>query len=66
MIVNIQCQSFSHKENNCEIVQYLDLNIKNRKNLGKKDEEDPESIKDVILLIYIIEHSETNIILSVS
>ena len=63
--VNSQCQTFSANQNDCILEKYLDLNTKNR-NLGQKDEEDPEIINEVILPICIIEHSDTNLIFSVT
>ena len=63
--INSQCQTFSANQNDCILEKYLDLNTKNR-NLGQKDEEDPEIINEVILPICIIEHSDTNLIFSVT
>lgn len=44
----------------------MDLNIKNTNNLRGIDESSMEKVKDVILPICLIEHTDTNIILSVT
>ena len=65
--VNSLCSEFySSKENDCELEEYLDLNIKSSNNLRKNDEVDKEQIKNVLLPICLIEHTDTNIILSVT
>ena len=56
-------------ENDCELQKYLDLNIKNANNfnnLRRNDEVDKEKMKDVILPICIIEHTDTNLMLSIT
>ena len=53
-------------ENDCELNKYLDLNIRNSNNLRRLNENDFEKVKEVILPICIIEHTDTNIILSVT
>ena len=55
-------------ENDCEMQKYLDLNIKNSNinNLRRNDENNKENIKEVIIPICIIEHTDTNIILSLT
>ena len=53
-------------ENDCELKKYLDLNIRNSNNLRGINEADLEKVKEVILPICIIEHTDTNIILSVT
>ena len=53
-------------EEDCELQKYLDLNIKNKNNLRRIDENDREQVKDVILPICIIEHTDTNIPISVT
>ena len=45
--------------------KYLDLNVRS-KNLRRNDEKNPELIKEVILPICIVEHTDTNIIISVT
>ena len=63
--INSMCTTFSASKSDCDLQQYLDLTIKN-KNLRTIDEEDLELIKEVILPICVIEHTDTNIIISVT
>jgi hypothetical protein len=63
--INSMCTVFSSSNSDCELEQYLDLTIKS-KNLRAIDEENIEKIKDAILPICIIEHTDTNIIISVT
>ena len=65
IIINSQCFEFEQKNNNCELKKYLDLSIKNQQNLRRVNE-NIEEIKDAILPICIIEHSDTNNILSIN
>ena len=58
--------SSSSSENDCELKKYLDLNIKSTNNLRGIDEASIEKVKEVILPICLIEHTDTNIILSVT
>ena len=55
-------------ENDCELQKYLDLNSKNTNsnNLRRNDEDNKDKIKDVILPICIVEHTDTNLILSLT
>ena len=66
--INSFCTKFSSdsSENDCELKKYLDLNIKNTNNLRRNDEDNLEQIKKVILPICIIEHTDTNLIISVT
>ena len=66
--INSFCTKFSSdsSENDCELKKYLDLNIKNTNNLRRNDEDNLEQIKKVILPLCIIEHTDTNIIISVT
>ena len=66
--INSFCTKFSSgsSEDDCELKKYLDLNIKNTNNLRRNDEDNFEQIKKVILPICIIEHTDTNIIISVT
>ena len=66
--INSLCNkiSITSSEYDCELKQYLDLNIKSTNNLRRADEGDIEQIKDAILPLCIIEHTNTNIILSVT
>ena len=63
--INSMCTTFSASKSDCDLQQYLDLTIKN-KNLRTIDEEDLELIKEAILPICVIEHTDTNIIISVT
>ena len=65
IIVNSQCYEFKNNKNNCELKKYLDLTIKNQNNL-RRNYENIDEIKQVILPICLIEHSNTNIIFSVT
>ena len=58
--------SSSSSENDCEMKKYLDLNTKSTNNLRRIDEASIEKVKEVILPICLIEHTDTNIILSVT
>ena len=58
--------SSSSSENECELKKYLDLNIKNSNSLRGIDEASIEKVKEVILPICLIEHTDTNIILSIT
>ena len=66
--INSLCDKLStySSENDCELEKYLDLNIKNTNNLRRIEEGKIEQIMDVILPICLIEHTNTNIILSVT
>ncbi len=63
--INSMCTAFSAGKSDCELEQYLDLTVKN-KNLRSINEEDLDIIKEAILPICIIEHTDTNIINSVT
>ena len=66
--INSLCNKISttSSEDDCELQKYLDLNIKNTNNLRRIEEENIDQINDVILPICLIEHTDTNIILSVT
>ena len=64
--INSMCNAFSASKTDCELEKYLDLNVKNQNLRRDDEEEDLEIIKEVILPICIIEHSDTNIIISVT
>ena len=63
--INSMCTDFSVNKTDCELEKYLDLNVKN-KNLRNIEEKVQEVIKEAILPICIIEHTNTNIIISVT
>ena len=62
--INSICNVFLDNKTDCELKKYLDLNVRN-KNLRRNDEKNQELIKEVILPICIVEHTNTNIIISV-
>lgn len=66
--VNSLCSSlsFDQEDDDCELETNLDLNKREETNLRRNDEDTDTLIKEVILPICIIEHTETNIILSLS
>ena len=64
--INSQCQTFSKNGIDCTLQKYLDLNKKNTRNLEEKDEEVQKFIKEAVWPICLIEHTETNLIISVS
>ena len=53
-------------ENDCEYEEYLNLNFREENNLRRNEEDDLEIFKQAILPICIIEHSNTNLIFTVS
>ena len=63
--INSICNVFFDNKTDCELQKYLDLNVRN-KNLRRNEEKNIELIKDVILPICIVEHTNTNIIISVT
>ena len=63
IIINSQCIEFEEDKKNCEQEKYLDLTIKNQNNI-RRNNEDIEEIKEAILPICLIEHSDTNFIFS--
>ena len=65
IIINSICFEFDENKTNCELETYLDLTIKNRKNL-QMDKNTPKEIKEAILPICLIEHFIDNNILSVA
>ena len=66
--MNSQCRELSYSKNDCELEKYIDLNEKNRRNLQDKEatEEEIELLKQAVLPICVIEHTETNLILSIT
>ena len=63
--INSICNVFFDNKTDCELQKYLDLNVRN-KNLRRNEEKNIDLIKDVILPICIVEHTNTNIIISVT
>ena len=68
--VNSLCSksySKNEEENDCKLEKLLDLNKREENNLRRNDEENiDELIKKAILPICIIEHTDTNIIISIT
>jgi len=67
--VNSLCSKTNSKseEDNCQLEKLLDLNKKEENNLRRNDEEDVEElIKKATLPICIVEHTNTNIIISIT
>ena len=62
--INSLCYQYS-SETECELEEYLNLNIKTQDNL-RTNEEEIDDIKKAILPICIIEHTDTNLIISVT
>ena len=62
--------SSNSSDNECELQKYLDLNVKNsnsnQNNLRRNEESNKDKIKEVLLPICIIEHTDTNIFLSLT
>ena len=65
IIINSQCISFKENNKNCELDKYLDLTIKNKTNTSITNE-NIEEIKKAILPICIIEHTDNNIIFTIT
>ena len=65
IIINSKCNEFTENKTNCQLEKYLDLTIQNQNNL-RRNNENIEELKKVILPLCIIEHSDTNIILSIN
>jgi hypothetical protein len=62
--MNSICNAYFSNKTDCELKEYLNLNVKN-KNLRNIDEQEiQEVIKKLIIPICIIEHTDTNIIIS--
>ena len=66
--INSLCTKLStnSSDNDCDLKKYLDLNIKNSNKIRVIDESSIEKMKEVILPICLIEHTDSNIILSVT
>ena len=66
--VNSLCAKLSYdlSDNDCELEQYLDLNKKDNRNLRTNEENDEDLIKNTIIPICLIEHTDTNLIISMT
>ena len=68
IVVNSLCAKFSsiNEQDDCELEKYFDLNERETNNLRRTEENDEELIKSAILPICIVEHTDTNLIISLS
>ena len=66
--VNSRCSKVSSdpENDNCELEENLDLNKRDESNLRRNEENVDELISKAILPIFIIEHTDTNLIISVT
>ena len=68
IIVNSLCSKFSSnpEEDDCELERQLNLNIKDESNLRRNEENVEDLIKKAILPICLLEHTDTNLIISMT
>ena len=73
LTINSQCTDLSFNSNeeepDCQLENYLDLSINNKNNLRRDDEDNEnleEKLKKVFIPLCIIEHTDTNIIISLT
>ena len=68
IVVNGLCAKFSsdNEQDDCQLEKYVDLNKREQSNLRRNEENYEELIKKAILPICIIEHTDTNLIISLS
>ena len=66
--VNSLCAKLSHdlSDNDCELEQYLNLNKKDNSNLRTIDENDEYLLREAIIPMCLVEHTDTNLIISVT
>lgn len=64
--INSFCMEFSGNKTDCKLKKYLDLNLKVNNNLRGDDNLSPKAIENAILPICIFEHTDSNIILSIT
>ena len=71
--INSQCTDLSFNSNeeepDCQLKNYLDLSINNKNNLRRNDENNEnfeEKLKKVFIPLCIIEHTDTNMIISLT
>ena len=58
--------SSNPEEDNCQLERQLDLNVRDESNLRRNEENAEELIKKAILPICIVEHTDTNLIISLT
>jgi hypothetical protein len=66
VIINSQCYDFLENSTNCNLIKYLDLSSIKINNLRKNNSYDLDEIKNALIPLCIIEHTNTNFILSVT
>ena len=64
IIINSFCSKLNSDD--CELKNYLDLNIRENNNLRRNEENNKDSIKNAILPYCIIEHTDSNMIISLT
>ena len=63
IVINSLCSTFEGTD--CELVEYLDLNINEKEDNIRNVEEEP-NLEEALLPFCLIEHTDTNIILSIN
>ena len=58
--------STNPEEDECQLERQLDLNIKDQSNLRRDEEDAEELIKKAILPICIVEHTDRNLMISIT
>ena len=66
VIINSQCYDFLENSNNCRLEKYLDISSIKINNLKSNNTYDLNELKSVLIPLCIIEHTNTNFIISVS
>jgi len=66
VIINSQCYDFLENSNNCRLEKYLDISSIKINNLRNNNTYDLNEIKSVLIPLCIIEHTNTNLIISVT
>ena len=66
VIINSQCYDFLENSTNCNLIKYLDLSSFKINNLRKNNTYDLDEIKNALIPLCIIEHTNTNFILSIT
>ena len=66
VIINSQCYDFLENSTNCRLEKYLDISLIKINNLRNNTAYDLNEIKSVLIPLCIIEHTNTNFIISVT
>ena len=66
VIINSQCYDFLENSTNCRLEKYLDISSIKINNLRNNNSYDLNEIKSVLIPLCIIEHTNTNLIISVA